>query len=212
MKIAVIQATTQINKNDLLFQATQHAAGAENEVINFGVFKTDPTLSYVQVSLLVGLLLNTKAVDYVITGCSSGNGMAIACNSLPNVICGYLPTPSDAYLFGRINHGNCASLPLGLNFGWAGELNLQFTLEKLFDGPMNTGYPQASAQRKVYDTNMLQRIKQLSQTNLMTIIDAMNRDFMAPIYQKDDVFSTIFETSSDNDLIRQLKRRIADFH
>ena len=29
-----------------------------------------------------------------------------------------LSAPSDAYLFGRINGGNAASVPLGLNFGW----------------------------------------------------------------------------------------------
>ena len=33
-------------------------------------------------------------------------------------------------LFGRINDGNAVSLPLGLNFGWAGEINLQSTIEK----------------------------------------------------------------------------------
>ncbi len=38
-------------------------------------------------------------------------------------------------LCGRINGGNVASLPLGLNFGWQrGELDLQYTLDKLFDG------------------------------------------------------------------------------
>lgn len=210
MKIAVIQATTQINKNDLLFKATQQAAGAENEVINFGVFETDPTLSYVQVSLLIGLLLNTKAVDYVITGCSSGNGMAIACNSLPNVICGYLPTPSDAYLFGRINHGNCASLPLGLNFGWAGELNLQFTLEKLFDGPMNTGYPQTASKRKEHDAMMLQNIKQAAQNNLIDTINQIEADFMAPIYQKQDVFRFIFKNGTEQDLVNNLKLIVHD--
>ncbi|MFC6201683.1 RpiB/LacA/LacB family sugar-phosphate isomerase [Lactiplantibacillus nangangensis] len=211
MKIAVIQATTQLNKNDLLFQATQQAAGAENEVINFGVFEHDSKLSYVQVSLLVGLLLNTKAVDYVITGCSSGNGMAIACNSLPNVICGYLPTPSDAYLFGRINHGNCASLPLGLNFGWAGELNLQFTLKKLFDGPMNTGYPQAASKRKEHDALMLQNIKRLTQTNLIGAINQIDSDFMAPIYRKHDVFDYIFKNGSEQNLVNSIKLIVPDY-
>lgn len=54
--------------------------------------------------------------------------MSIACNPLLNVISEYLPIPTDAYLFGR-----------------AGELNLRFTLEKLFEEPFNTGYPAESA-------------------------------------------------------------------
>lgn len=43
--------------------------------------------------------------------------MMLACNSLPNVICGYVENPQDAFLFGRINNGNAVSIPLGLNFG-----------------------------------------------------------------------------------------------
>lgn len=132
MKIAVIQASTQTNKNELIFEETKRAVAKHGyEVLNFGVTIEESELSYIQVSLAVGLLLNSGAVDFVVTGCSSGVGMSIACNTLPNVISGYLPTPTDAFLFGRINSGNCASLPLGLNFGWAGELNLRFTLEKL---------------------------------------------------------------------------------
>ena len=208
MNIAVIQATTQISKNALLFQATQQAAGKNNEVINFGVFEQDPKLSYVQISLLVGLLLNTHAVDYVVTGCSSGNGMAIACNSLPNVVSGYLPTPRDAYLFGRINRGNCASLPLGLNFGWAGELNLKFTLEKLFDGPMAVGYPQSAASRKEYDAAQLQHIKQLSQTSLLTILAGLDADFTQPIYQKQAVFDFIFKHGTDEKLLAYLRKMV----
>ncbi len=53
----------------------------------------------------------------------------MACNSLPGLRCGFVQTPQDVYLFGRINNGNVVSLPLGLNFGWSGELNLRYTLE-----------------------------------------------------------------------------------
>lgn len=206
LKIAVIQETTQMSRNRVLFQATKAATGKSDEVTNFGVFEGDPILSYVQVSILVGLLLNTKAVDYVVTGCSSGNGMDIACNSLPNVTCGYLPTPSDAYLFGRINHGNCASIPLGLNFGWSGELNMEFTLEKLFDGPMDVGYPIEASQRKEVDATIQQKIKHLSQTNMIDILEGMDDDFLYPIYRKQDVFEFIFKNGIDNELMEYLKK------
>lgn len=51
-------------------------------------------------------------------------------------------------LFGRINDGNAVSLPLGLNFGWAGEINLQCTIEKLFADAFGIGYPPEDAERK----------------------------------------------------------------
>ncbi len=208
MRIAVIQATIQISKNKTLFKATVNATTDADEVTNFGVFEGDPTLSYVQVSIIVGLLLNSHAVDYVVTGCSSGNGMDIACNAMPNVICGYLPTPADAYLFGRINHGNCASIPLGLNFGWAGEVNLRFTLEKLFGSPMNVGYPQASAARKEKDALLLKDIKQLSQTDMRAILEGLSEDILQPIFAKRDVMDYIFAQGDNLVLKNYLNSRI----
>lgn len=71
----------------------------------------------------------------------------MACNVLPNVLCGFIQNPQDAFLFGRINDGNAVSLSLGLGYGWLGELNLQYTLEKLFDGEFGIGYPPESADR-----------------------------------------------------------------
>lgn len=206
MKIAVIQASTQTARNKLIFEETKRAVAAKNwEVFNFGVHENEDNFSYIQISLCVGLLLNSAAVDFVVTGCSSGNGMAIAANSLPNVICGYLPTPSDAYLFGRINQGNCVSLPLGLNFGWAGELNLRFTLEKLFEEPMNIGYPAEAADRKKRDMTKLEEIKGLAQTNMVHIFQNLDDTFINPIFKKRDLMNFILKNGKNTELIKFLK-------
>lgn len=206
MRIAVIQASTQTSKNQLLFDETRHSVkDKEWEVINFGIRENEENFSYIQISLCVGLLINSRAIDFVITGCSSGNGMAIAANALPNVICGYLATPSDAFLFGRINHGNCASLPLGLNFGWSGELNLRFTLEKLFEAPLNTGYPAKDAERKKIDAEMFKEIKSHAQTDMISILKKLPPDFVRPIYNKKDLMEFIIKNGSDIQLINFLK-------
>ncbi len=47
-------------------------------------------------------------VIFVVTGCSSGQGMMLTCNSMPDVIAG-IPTPNDTYLFAQINNGNAIS-------------------------------------------------------------------------------------------------------
>lgn len=74
MKIAVIQASTQTARNKLIFEETKRAVAAKNwEVFNFGVHENEDNFSYIQISLCVGLLLNSAAVDFVVTGCSSGN-------------------------------------------------------------------------------------------------------------------------------------------
>ena len=120
MRIAVIQASSQAEKNELLFDTVKKYA-ADSEVINFGCRPDEEEqYSYIDVSIMVGLLLSSEAVDFVVTGCSSGQGMMLACNNMPGVICGYVPTPMDAYLFCQINNGNAISVPLGEEYTWAG--------------------------------------------------------------------------------------------
>lgn len=206
MRIAVIQASTQIARNQLLFEETKRAVGAKGwPVTNFGVRAEEENFSYIQIALCAGLLLNAGAVDFVVTGCSSGNGMNIAANALPNVICGYLPTPADAYLFGRINQGNCASLPLGLNFGWSGEVNLRFTLEKLFEEPLNIGYPPAAAERKKQDAQMLKTVKKLATTDMVTVMTGLSKTFTQPIFDKKDLMTFILQNGTNTELIDYLK-------
>lgn len=168
MKIAVIQASSQKDKNPLLYQCARSAVEKQgHEVVNFGVFpEEEANWSYIETAFLASLLLSSKAVDFVVTGCSSGQGMMLACNSLPGVLCGYVPTPQDAFLFGRINGGNAASLPLGLGFGWSGELNLQYTLDKLFDGPFGGGYPPEDAERKRRDTRLLRELNGITKRGM----------------------------------------------
>lgn len=110
MKIGIIQSSSQIARNEILYELTKEAA-ASHEVINFGCFKNETEVySYVEIAVEIGLLLTSGAVDFVVTGCSSGQGMMLACNAMPQVICGYVPTPQDAFLFGRINAGNFSKM------------------------------------------------------------------------------------------------------
>lgn len=163
MKIGVIVANSNKDKNQLIYKAVCKAVSPHGHtVINFGVYDDEEIFSYVEISIIIGLLINRGIVDFVITGCSSGQGMMLACNNLPGVICGYCPTPQDAYLFGRINNGNAVSLPLGLNFGWCGEINLQNTLDALFTDEFGIGYPAKDSKRKQTDTAFLKNIKKIS--------------------------------------------------
>ncbi|MBQ9606587.1 MAG: RpiB/LacA/LacB family sugar-phosphate isomerase, partial [Lachnospiraceae bacterium] len=132
MKIGVIQASSQAEKNELIYDTVSKYAPEGAEVINFGCTKDEKDrYSYIDISVLVGALLVSGSVDFVVTGCSSGQGMMLACNSMPGVICGYAPTPMDAYLFAQINDGNAISLPLGEEYTWSGYDNFEKTIEKL---------------------------------------------------------------------------------
>lgn len=198
MKIGVIQASSQKEKNALLYRSVIHAAAkGGHTVCNFGVFPSDTiTYSYVETALSVSLLLESGAVDFVVTGCSSGQGMMLACNSLPGVLCGYLPTPSDAYLFGRINSGNAASLPLGLGFGWAGELNLQDTLNRLFDGPFGAGYPPQEALRKQRDALLVKTLGQVSRLPLEEVLHRLSPEFVRRALNRPPVLRAVLQSES----------------
>lgn len=65
MKIAVVQASSQISKNEMLFQYTKKYA-KDSEVINFGCFENDTEkYSYLDIAVLIGLLINNNIVDFL---------------------------------------------------------------------------------------------------------------------------------------------------
>lgn len=185
MKIGVIQATTRVEMNSTLVQAVQHAVAGQHEVINLGVFPDErESYSYVEVAVMVSLLIESQALDFVVTGCSSGQGMMLACNSLPGLYCGLVQPPQDAFLFGRINNGNVVSLPLGLQVGWCGELNLEYTLEKLFDGEFGVGYPQVDAARKREEATLLNNLNQLTKRTFLEIIDEIDESLLRKVVNR----------------------------
>lgn len=202
MKIGIIQASSQKEKNLLLYNCTIEAAKKYgHEVINFGCFENEAeNYSYIEIAVEISLLLASKAVDFIITGCSSGQGMMLACNSLPGVICGYVENPQDAFLFGRINDGNAVSYPLGLNFGWSGEINLKCTLEKLFDGPFGEGYPMKDAERKKKDTLLLKEINALTKREMTEIFTELNLELMKKALQRENVVEYILKYGNNAEL------------
>lgn len=191
MKIAVIQASSQAEKNELLYNTVKKYASG-SEAINFGCRKNEEEkYSYVEISVLIGLLLGSEAVDFVVTGCSSGQGMMLACNSMPGVICGYAPSPTDAYLFVQINNGNAISLPLGEEYSWSGYDNFDKTIARLFSEPFGQGYPKEEADRKMKDTDLLKKIRRESQVDILELMKTLDESMLEKILRKKDVIEFI---------------------
>ena len=208
MKIAIIQATSQINKNELLYSAVKKYA-SDSEIYNFGCSEKDLcSYSYIDISLLIGLLLASKSVDFVVTGCSSGQGMMLACNNMPGVLCGYVPTPKDAYLFAQINNGNAISLPLGEDYTWNGADNLYKTIASVFSEPFGQGYPKSESERKLRDTAILKKIKSQSQIGFLDLLDKLDRELLQKILSKKDVISFVLANGMDSDIAKWMKRNI----
>ncbi len=207
MRIAVIQATSQISKNELLFDAVKKYA-LSSAIYNFGCTKDDAhSYSYIEISVLVGLLLTSKAVDFVVTGCSSGQGMMLACNNMPGVLCGYAPAPKDAYLFAQINNGNAVSLPLGEGYTWSGKENLEQTVAKLFSEPFGQGYPKGEKERKIRDANLLKRIRGQSQIGFVDLLHTLDNELIQKIMTKKDVVDFVFAECADPELRQWLREQ-----
>ena len=211
MRIGVIQATSQREKNHTLYQCVLNAVarnGREDAVVNYGVFaEEDAAYSYVETAVNISLLLASGAADFVVTGCSSGQGMMLALNSLPSVVCGYVQNPQDAFLFGRINGGNAASLPLGLGYGWLGEINLQCTLDKLFDGAFGCGYPPADAERKRRDTAALMRINGVTKRRMIEVFPLLDRALVDRALRWDAVRGDILKNGRDGEIVEMIRKR-----
>ena len=138
MKIALINENSQAAKNEMICATLKKVVEPMgHEVFNYGMCGAeDPnSLTYVQNGILAAVLLNSGAADFVITGCGTGEGAMLACNSFPKVLCGHIESPLDAYLFSQVNDGNCVALPFAENFGWGGELNLEYYFEKIYNNP-----------------------------------------------------------------------------
>lgn len=207
MKIGIIQASSQRDKNSIIEKCVRESVDLNNnEVINFGVYDDDDfTCSYVETAFAVSVLLESKAVDFIVSGCSSGQGMMLACNSLPGVLCGYIANPSDAYLFGRINNGNAVSYPLGLGFGWAGELNLRSTMMALFSEPFGNGYPKNDADRKKWDTLKLKELNSITKRTLIDILPFIDVELLLKLKTRTNVYSYIMKNGTNKELLNLLR-------
>ena len=179
MKIGVIQASSQIEKNTILYECTKDYG----EVINFGCFEDEENYSYVEIALEICLLISSQAVDFIV------------------------PTPQDAYLFGRINDGNVASLPLGLNYGWAGEINLKATLQQLFEEPFGIGYPLKDAKRKIEDTKKIKALNQLCKKDIIEFLDEVDDQLMIKVLSKKNVIDYILEQGKEQRIKQWISNR-----
>lgn len=181
MRIALINENSQGAKNDIIYKALKTVVEPMGmEVKNYGMYSAEDQaqLTYVQVGILAATLLNSGAADYVITGCGTGEGAMLACNSFPGVICGHVADPLDAYTFSQINAGNAIALPFAKGFGWGGELNLQYIFEKLFIEEAGLGYPRERAAIMAKNRDILDGVRKVAFKDFKTILKELDRDLV----------------------------------
>ena len=183
MKIALINENSQAAKNAQIYEVlNEEAQKAGHTVFNYGMYSAedDVQLTYVKNGLLASILLTTKAVDFVVTECGTGQGAMMACNAFPGVVCGYCIDPSDAYLFLQINNGNALALPYAKGFGWGADLNLQYIFEKAFGSPKGMGYPNEPGRKESQNRNaaLLSQMKEAISKDLISALKAIDPELV----------------------------------
>jgi ribose 5-phosphate isomerase RpiB len=181
VKIALITENSQAAKNGIIHDAlTAVAEPLGHQVFNYGMYTPEDkaSLTYVMNGLLAGVMLNSGAADFVVTGCGTGMGSMLACNAMPGVFCGLIIDPTDAFLFGQINDGNAISMPYAKGFGWAAELNLQDVYRKLFDGERGLGYPKERAEIMRTNRGILRGLKEASCHDMLTVLKTVDQDLL----------------------------------
>lgn len=154
MIVALMNEFSQASKNPIILKAVESSASRYGVTLYNTAMKADsaePMLNYIHLSIQAFILLNTKAVDFVITGCGSGQGACMALNSFPGVNCAFVTDAQDAYLFTQINNGNAIAMPFAKDFGWAAELKLEDIFDKIFSCEWGCGYP--PKMRSIQQTN-----------------------------------------------------------
>ena len=73
------------------------------------------------------------------------------------------------------------SLPLGEEYTYIGEKNLDETIQALFSKPFGGGYPESEAKRKIADAKKLKEMKLKSQINFEMFLNKLEPDMVKKV-------------------------------
>ena len=213
MKIALINENSQAAKNEIIYNSLKNTVEPMgHEVLNFGMYSADDEtqLTYVMNGRLAAILLNSKAVDFVVTGCGTGEGAMLALNSFPGVLCGHVTSPLDAYLFGQVNDGNAIAMPFAQGFGWGAELNLDYTFEKLFSTEMGGGYPKERVVPEQRNKKILDEVKKITHHDIMYVLENIDQDFLKTTVSSEKFKELFFANCQVPEIADYIKKVIGE--
>lgn len=200
MRIAVINEVSACSKNADIVNALKEQG---HEVLNLGMKEPSqqPSLTYLHTGLMSALVLSLGIADFVVGGCGTGQGYLNSVLQYPGVVCGLLLEPLDAWLFTRINDGNCVSLALNKGYGWAGDLNLKMLFSQLFPAKKEGGYPPARAESQSESRMKLHSLSTAAHLPMEQILKALDPELVAAVFQSKDFVEALSEATKPGDLL-----------
>lgn len=212
MKIALMMENSQAAKNAMVAgELNTVAGGLGHEVFNLGMTdENDHHLTYIHLGIMASILLNSKAVDFVVTGCGTGQGAMMSLNLHPGVVCGYCLEPSDAFLFNQINNGNALALAFAKGFGWAGELNVRYIFEKAFTGTRGEGYPLERAEPQQRNAAILNQVKAaVTKDNFVDALRTIDQELVKTAVGSARFQECFFNNCQDAEIAEYVKTLVA---
>ncbi len=209
MRVAVVNETSSADRNSDILAAL---ADRNLEIVNCGMRRNGqpPELTYVHTGFLSALLLNLRYVDFVIGGCGTGQGFLNSVLQYPNVVCGHMTTPLDAWLFNRINAGNCISLALNQGYSWGSIVNLELIFEELFSGHRGDGYPANRKESQQQSVERLKRVTEATHPGMARIIGSLPAEVVDPSLSFPGIMEIIEAAPPESlDLVMAIKSRLA---
>ncbi|OFC71247.1 RpiB/LacA/LacB family sugar-phosphate isomerase [Alteromonas confluentis] len=211
MRIALMNEFSQASKNAVVLEQLE-AVGQQqgHEIFNVGMKDDDDhRLTYIHLGIISALLLNSKAVDFVVSGCGTGQGALMSLNAYPGVVCGYCIDPADAYLFAQINDGNALALPFAKGFGWGAELNVRYIFEKAFTGETGLGYPPERRESQNANAVILNDVKAATNKPIVEALKALPEDLVKQAVGGAQFQECFFSNSQSEELSALVKSWIS---
>ncbi|MGR6831497.1 RpiB/LacA/LacB family sugar-phosphate isomerase [Aliivibrio sp. EL58] len=206
MKIALTMENSQAAKNSIVLnELLTVTAQSNDEVFNVGMCDDqDHHLTYIHLGIQASILLASKAVDFVFTGCGTGQGAMMSCNAHHNVVCGLAIEPSDAFLFTQINNGNALALAFAKGFGWAAELNIRNIFEKvLLSGcERGQGYPIERALPQQQNAAILNQVKlAVAKDNYIDALKSMDPELVKTAVMGERFQACLFNHAENQEIV-----------
>ena len=121
----------------------------------------------------------------------------------------HLESPVDAYTFAHVNDGNAVALPFAKGFGWGGELNLEYTFEKLFGFGHGQGYPKERVEPEQRNKKILDGVRAIAFRDLNDILKDLPRDLVKGALSGEHFAEYFFPACKDEKLAATVKELLA---
>lgn len=207
MKIVLLNEFSQASKNETAGKLLAEVASKNgHESFNLGQCgDNDYRLTYIHLGIMSSVLLNSKACDFIVTGCGTGQGALMSLNAFPGVCCGYCIDPADAFLYLQINNGNALSIPFAKGYGWGAEINIKYMLERAFSNEGGQGYPPERKESQVTNAGLLTEMKAAVAKPLIEALKSIDQELVKHALNSDKFKEYFFANSQDAELTEFVK-------